>query len=228
MANSPLLTTIPSKQLRTRQVENLPPMEPLRHALSTIRLNKMRPDLIPRSRHLLIPVLARLSIVLAVNPPLLLNIEMFLEVKQQIRRRHRAARKEVLRHPPALEIVWRALVREQVHEEFAAGFEEGGDFGEEELVVFHVLEEFDAEHTVVGAFLGSVGEGVCGDVAGDDFEVFETGFLGLRVDVLFLRARVGECGDVAVGEDFGEVETQRAPAATINHFSKMNEDTTLF
>ena len=40
-----------------------------------------------------------------------------------------------------------------MHEEFAAGFEEGGDFGEEELVVFHVLEEFDAEDAVVGSFL---------------------------------------------------------------------------
>jgi hypothetical protein len=206
MADSPLLTTIPSKQLGTRQVENLPPMEPLRHALSTISLNKMRPDLIPRSRHLLIPVLARLSIVIAVNPPLLLNVKMFLEVQQQIRRRHRAAREEVLRHPPGLEIVRRALVREQVHEEFAAGFEEGGDFGEEQLVVFHVLEELDAEHAVVGSLLGSVGEGVCGDVAGDDFEVLETGFLSAGVNVLFLCARVGEGGDVAVGEDFGEVE----------------------
>jgi hypothetical protein len=93
-----------------------------------------------------------------------------------------------------------------VHEEFAAGFEEGGDFGEEELVVFHVLEEFDAEDAVVGAFLGCSREGVGGDVAGDYFEVGEAGVLGLAVDVGFLGARVGEGGDVAVGEDFGEVE----------------------
>jgi hypothetical protein len=166
----------------------------------------MRPNLTPRSRHLLIPVLARLSIMLAINPPLLLDIQMFLEIQQQIRRRHRAAGEKVLRHPPALEIVRRALVREQVHEEFAAGFEEEGDFGEQLLVVFHVLEELNAEHAVVGAFLGRVGERVGGDVAGDDFEVFETGFLGAGVDVFFLRARVGEGCDVAVGEDFGEVE----------------------
>jgi hypothetical protein len=134
----------------------------------------MRPDLIPRSCHLLIPVLARLGIMLAINPPLLLNVEIALEIQQQIRRRHRAAREEMLRHPSTFKIVRRALVREQVHEEFAAGFEEGGDFGEELLVVFHVLEELDAEHAVIGAFLGRVGEGVCGDVAGDDFEVCET------------------------------------------------------
>lgn len=96
-------------------------------------------------------------------------------------------------------------MREQVHEEFPAGFEEGGDFGEEELVVFHVLEELDAEDAVVGSFLRGVGEGVGGDVAGDDFEVFETRFGSLAVYVLFLGARVGEGGDLAVGEDFGEV-----------------------
>ena len=48
---------------------------------------------------------------------------------------------------------------------------------------------------------------MCGDVAGDDFEVLQTGFLRDGVDVLFLRTRVGEGGDLAVGEDFGEVET---------------------
>lgn len=104
---------------------------------------------------------------------------------------------------------------EEVHEEFSAGFEEGGDFREEELVVFHVLEEFDAEDAVVGSFLWGSREGVGGDVAGDDFEVLEAGFLGLAVDVLFLGARVGEGGDLAVGEDFGEVEAQGAPAAAI-------------
>jgi hypothetical protein len=97
-------------------------------------------------------------------------------------------------------------VREKVHEEFTAGLEERGDFGEEEFVVLHVLEELDAEDAVVSSFLGRSGEGVRGDIAGDDFEVFETGFLGAGVDVLFLRARVGEGGDLAVGEDFGEVE----------------------
>lgn len=92
---------------------------------------------------------------------------------------------------------------EEMDEEFAAGFEEGGDFGEEELVVLHVLKELDAEDAVVGAFLRRIGKGVHGDIASDDFEVFEACFLGCAVDVLFLRARVGEGGDLTVGEDFG-------------------------
>jgi len=51
-----------------------------------------------------------------------------------------------------------------------------------------VLEEFDAEDAVVGAFLRRLGEGVGGDVACDDFEVLEVALAGLGVDVLFLRA----------------------------------------
>jgi hypothetical protein len=68
-----------------------------------------------------------------------------------------------------------------------------------------MLEELDAEDAVVGAFLRGLREGVRGDVACDYFEVLEVVFAGLRVDVLFLCARVGEGGDLAVGEDFGEV-----------------------
>jgi hypothetical protein len=106
-------------------------------------------------------------------------------------------------------------VREQVHEEFAAGLPQGGDFGEEQLVVLHVLEELDAEDAVVGAFLRGLGEGVRGDVACDDLEVGEVVFAGLGVDVFLLGARVGEGGDLAVGEDFGEVEAEGAPAASV-------------
>ena len=83
--------------------------------------------------------------------------------------------------------------------------EPGSYFGHEDLVVFHVLEELDAEDAVVGAFLRGLGEGVGGDIACDDFEILEVVFAGLRVDVLFLGAGVGEGGDLAVGEDFGEV-----------------------
>ena len=78
-----------------------------------------------------------------------------------------------------------------------------------------MFEEFDAEHAVVGAFLRGGGEVVGGDVAGDDLEVLEAGLLRDGVDVLFLGAGVGEGGDLAVGEDFGEVEGEGAPAAAL-------------
>ena len=205
MADAPLLAPIPSKQLRTSKVKDLPSIEPLGNALLAISLNKMRPNSSLRSRHLRVLVLASSRVVFAVDPPLPLELQIALEIQQQISRWHRAAREKVLRHPAGFEVVGSALVREQVHEEFSAGFQQRGDFGEEQLVVFHMLEELDAEDAVVGAFLRGLREGVRGDVACDYFEVLEVVFSGLRVDVLFLCARVGEGGDLAVGEDFGEV-----------------------
>jgi hypothetical protein len=97
-------------------------------------------------------------------------------------------------------------VSEVVDEEFAAGFEEGADFGEEEFVVFHMFEEFDAEDAVEGVSPIRTAEVVGGDVASDDCEVLEAFFRSDGVDVLFLGAGVGEGCYLRVGEDFGKVE----------------------
>jgi hypothetical protein len=93
-------------------------------------------------------------------------------------------------------------VREDVHEEFPGGFQSGGDFVQKELVVFHVLEEFNGDDAVIGVRR----EGVVDDVAGYDLQVLEAFGLSDAVDVLFLGTRVGERGYKGVGEDFGEVE----------------------
>lgn len=138
----------------------------------------------------------------AVDPPLLLERQISLEEMQQICTRHRAASKEVFRHPARLEVIRCGSVREDVDKEFAAGLERVCDFGHEQGVVFHVFEKLDAEDAIVD---GGV-EGVGHDVAGYDGDVGE-GFGGSGgVDVFFLSARVGEGGDFAVGEELGEVE----------------------
>ena len=72
-----------------------------------------------------------------------------------------------------------------------------------------MLKELNGKDAVVLFRL----EFVVHDVAGYDAEVLEAFGRGDRVNVLFLRARVGEAGYGAVGEDFGEVEGQGAPAA---------------
>ena len=117
------------------------------------------------------------------------------------------------RHPAVLEIIRRALVREEMHEELAAGFQQGGDFGQKEFVVLHVLEHLDAEDAVEFSCEGSGGEGVGADVAGYDGEVGEVLARGDAVDVLFLGGRVGEGGYGGGGEDLGEVEGEGTPAA---------------
>lgn len=54
----------------------------------------------------------------------------------------------MLRHPPALKVVRRSRVRENMHKEFPAGSECARHFGQQGLVVFHVLEEFDGDDAV--------------------------------------------------------------------------------
>jgi hypothetical protein len=204
----PGIAPIEREQLRARHVEDLPPVKPPQRFALAVRLLNVRPDLLPLRRHLRQPGLTCLCVVLPVHPPLLLQPQVALEVEEQVGGRHRAAGEEVRRHPAAFEVVGRVLVGEDVHEELSGGFEEGGDFLQEELVVLHVFEELDAEDAVEGASEGGVGELVGRYVAGDDFEVGELVFLRDAVDILLLRSRVAERCDAGVGKDFGEIETQ--------------------
>lgn len=100
MANTPLLATIPGKQLRARQVEYLPPVEPFQRLLFSIGFLQVWPDLLLCRGHLVEPVIACLRVVLAIDPPLLLDIQVSLEEQQQVGRGHGAAGEEVLGHPP--------------------------------------------------------------------------------------------------------------------------------
>lgn len=79
MRNTPRIATLPLEQLRTRHVENLPPIPPRHHVLFTIRLHQRRPDAIFIPQHGSKPVLARLRIMLSINPPLALNRKRRLE-----------------------------------------------------------------------------------------------------------------------------------------------------
>jgi hypothetical protein len=58
-------------------------------------------------------------------------------------------------------------------------------------------------------------EVVLRDVARDDGQVGQALLLGFAVDVDLLGARVGEAGDLRVGEDLGEVEGEGTPAAAM-------------
>lgn len=64
-----------------------------------------------------------LSIVLAANPPLLCQREVFLEVVQQVGARHGATGEEMCAHPPVLEIIRSGFVSEDVHKELPSRFQ---------------------------------------------------------------------------------------------------------
>lgn len=139
MADSPSISPLPLEQLRTRQIKHLPAIPPRRDPFLPIRLLQPLLDTLLITQHGSQPVLARLPVVHAVDPPLLLDLEVALEVQQQVGGRHGAAGEEVLGHPAAVEVVGGGLVCEDVHEEFPARDEGARDFGEEELVVFGVF-----------------------------------------------------------------------------------------
>jgi len=212
MTNPPRITPIPPKQLRTSKIENLPPIPPRQRPLLTIRLHKPLPNTLLIAQHGRQPILTRLAVVHTANPPLSLNLEVVLEEEKEVRGRHGTPREEMLRHPPAFEIIRCVFVREDVHEEFAAWFQGPAYFGHQQRIVLHVLEELDGEDAVVDFGV----EFMVYHVAGYDGQVLEALGGGDGVDVLFLGARVGEAGYAAVGEDFGEVEGEGAPAATVD------------
>ena len=211
MRNPPHIPSSPSEQLCASHVKHPPAIPPPNHLSLAIRLPQSfhHTSFIPV--HGAQPVLARLGVVHPADPPLPNDPQARRrEEQQQVRARHRAAREEVLGHPPILEVVRRVAVREDVHEEPAPGFQRRLHGAHEEGVVFHVLEKLDAEDAVVRRG----GEGVRGYVGGDDGDVGEVLRRGDGVDVQFLRGGVAEGCYAAVGEARSEVEGQGAPATS--------------
>lgn len=119
MAHTPRIASIPLEQLRTRQVKHLPPIPPRHHPLLSIRLLQSLHNAVLVTQHSKQPVLTCLSVMLSVHPPLPLQPQLILEEQQQVGTRHCSAREEVLRHPPAVEVIRRSLVRKDVHKQLA-------------------------------------------------------------------------------------------------------------
>jgi hypothetical protein len=117
----------------------------------------------------------------------------------------------MLGHPSGFEIVWCRSVSEHMHEEFPAWHERATHFGEKEFIVFHVLKQFDGYHAVEALWR----ELMVHNIPCDDNQVLETFRGGDGIDVLFLRARIGESGDERVGTYFGEVKGTGSPAAAL-------------
>lgn len=140
--------------------------------------------------------------MLPINPPTPPNPQILLKPQQQITTRHRPAREKVRSHPPALEIIRRAAMRENMHKQLPSRFQRPRDLGHKQPVVLHVLEELDGDDAVVGPWF----KFVVHDVARYDGEVCERFGTGLRFDVEALGAGVGEGGDGGIGEELGKVE----------------------
>ena len=149
----------------------------------------------------------------AAHAPVASNGEVILEVEQEVIRGHGAALEEVARNPVrrvlALEVVGEFTVGEDVNEELPAWAQPAGDFCHEELVVLHVLEHLDGNHTVE--------RGVTGfefiHIRSQDAHIFESPPRRFGVDVGFLGGGVGNACDAGVRVFFRHPEGEASPAA---------------
>lgn len=123
---TPDVPALIGKQLRTRHVEYLPSIIPHAGVLLPIRLDQVRPYFLLVCEHLAQPVLGRqcqpmsflyvlvmgkmvgkaylacFGIMLSVDPPLFLDLEVPLKEEEQVGGWHGASREEVRCHPALL------------------------------------------------------------------------------------------------------------------------------
>ena len=149
----------------------------------------------------------------AAHAPVASNGEVILEVEQEVVRGHGAALEEVARDPVrwvfTLEVVGEFAVGEDVNEELPAWAQPACDFCHEELVVLHVLEHLDGNHTVERGGAGF--EFI--HVRSQDADIFESPPRCFGVDVGFLSGGVGNACDAGVRVFFRHPEREASPAA---------------
>ena len=84
--------------------------------------------------------LESLGVVLPVDPPVVHDAQVPLEVEQEVFGWHCASSEEVSGHPALFVVVGGVPVAEHVNKEPASRLERSGHFGHERLVVLHVLK----------------------------------------------------------------------------------------
>lgn len=77
----------------------------------------------------------------SIYPPLLLDMQLFLKIEQQISRRHGATSEEMRCHPALLEVVRCAAVGKNVNKQLATRLQGARNLRHKQLVIFHVLEK---------------------------------------------------------------------------------------
>ena len=226
----PSISSLICEQLGASQIEDMPSIEPHRHSVFPVRLFQMRPYLALVFEHLDDPILechlasstwkgeassqvaylASLSIMLPIDPPLLLQLHILLEIVQQVRRRHRAPREKIRAHPTGIEIIRCGSVVEDVNESLPLGLQRPRNLGHEQFIILHVLEELDRDDAIKRLRF----ELVIHHIARDDLQILQPLFFGLPIDVELLRLRIRESSDLRVGEHFRKVERPWSPSTS--------------
>lgn len=147
--------------------------------------------------------------MLSADPPLLLNFQCFLEVKEEVGTRHGSSGEKVRAHPTLFKIIGCCSVCKDVYEEFSSWPQRFGDFVHQQLVVLHMLKQFDWDNPIKTFWL----ELVIYHISSDDRDIGQTLAASLGLNVLFLRTRIGEGSYLSTREDLGEVQSARTPTA---------------
>ena len=125
-----------------------------------------------------------------VDGPVFCDAQMLLEIEEQVVRRHKATRKEVIAHPvlgsAAFVDVRLGPVTEDVGEEEAVWPQPVGDAFQSQLPIPQVFEHFDGYDSIVAA-----GSNERFKVACDDHNIGDTTQTTLLGDEMTLRRRVG-------------------------------------
>lgn len=85
----------------------------------------------------------------SIDPPMFPNGKVLSKVQEQIVRGHGPTGKKIFTHPPLLKVVTVRFVCKNVYKEFATGFEEGMDLGQQQRVILHVFEHFHSHDQVI-------------------------------------------------------------------------------
>ena len=171
---------------------------PFHHLIFPICTGKQLLDLANVFIHAGQPPLAGLCVMVAVQPPLIDNAQVVLEVKQQLLIGHGPSREKVVRHPARLKVVGVRAVAKDVDKQLSLRLQPLGDAIHQLLVVLHVLKHFNAKSAVELACAS--GEVI--DVSGDDGDVAQAPGRGLRINVLFLRRGIGHGSDLGIAVSF--------------------------
>mmetsp|Transcript_318 Transcript_318/g.635 ORF Transcript_318/g.635 Transcript_318/m.635 type:complete len:240 (+) Transcript_318:116-835(+) len=151
MAHQPFLAIIHSKQFCTRQIKQSPINIPLSSLPLSIRFLQHRPQLttLPMLVHQGKPCIARLLVIAPIDAPMVRHRKVLAKIQQQVIGGHGPTSEECVSHPTLLKVVGVIYVGENVDKEFTRWLEEGIDFGEQDGVVLHVLEHFNANHPII-------------------------------------------------------------------------------
>ena len=152
--------------------------------------------------------LASFRVLFPIDPPLLKQLHVSLEVVQQIGAWHCASCEEMRTHPAIFKIIRCILVGEKVHEKPTTRLQSAGNLGKQQLIILHVLKQLDGNDTIVVVRF----EFVVHHISSNNIKINEAFGGGLRVNILLLGPGIRKGRDIGIGENFCKVQCCRAPS----------------